>query len=157
MRRPDPSLTSMVQRILSLFMSITLVVQGIPAIPAHAEEVEVATDEVACQAVVQNDDLVYEAGTLAQTAKTGDDRTYQVAVTYDESACIPQGAELHARVLGEDDKSDEGRQLRQLRLEQVLELGERERILGEQYLELWIEHEGQVIEPASSVDILVET
>ncbi|MBR3327219.1 MAG: hypothetical protein IKG22_07845, partial [Atopobiaceae bacterium] len=46
---------------------------------------------------------------------------------------------------------------RQLRLEQVLELGERERILGEQYLELWIEHEGQVIEPASSVDILVET
>ena len=107
MRRPCPSRASMAQRLLALFMSITLVVQGIPALPARAEEVETAVDEVVCQADAQDDDLVYETGTLAETVKTGDDRTYQVAVTYDESACIPQGAELHARVLGEDDKSDE--------------------------------------------------
>ena len=103
-----------------------------------------------------------ERETLSSTVVTDDGRSYSVTVSYDEGAQVPEGATLHAslfvdgKALGPKDSvlDDEAFAAH---AEQVLATGEDDRLLDTVLLYLWLEVNGRVVEPASEVDVTIET
>ncbi|MDO4537171.1 MAG: prealbumin-like fold domain-containing protein [Coriobacteriales bacterium] len=108
--------------------------------------------EFLSQSATPLDQLVvptYSSGTLRTTHVFANGAYYHVSLEYDESAAIPEGAELQ---LSEPD----ARGLRSS-FEQALKLQEKDRVLEDAYLKLQITADGQAIEPAAPVDIRIET
>lgn len=151
MRRPSIGLT---RRLFAVLMSIALSAQGVPVLPAHAEEVTVTANDATLQVDERDEDSVPVEGTLTSTIAVDGEGAYTVTMSFGKDAGIPEGSELHARLADADKSADEARQSR---LEQALELGPQDCLMGAQRIALWITCDEKEIEPTSCVDVTIET
>ena len=97
---------------------------------------------------------VYASGTLSKTFESDDGDTYVVEVAYGEDACIPEGAELRASLMSNDDAVE--RDLPQ-RVERVLGLGADDRVLDATFVDVSIEADGQQVKPAAALEVTICT
>lgn len=157
--------SSVWRRILALWVSTLLLVSGVPMVPAQAKdpllptsalafaETEGSTENVA--EASQSEVSAFAGGSIAQELVDADGHSYSVIVTYGEEAQIPEGAELH---VGMPEDSDGAlAEERAFRVERVLALGQDDRVLNATYLDVSIEANGQVVQPASAVDVRIRT
>ena len=156
---------------LAIWVCILLCLSGVPTAPAWAEDPEEPMTTPAIEPKEASPDMqgsseegpvepadavtTYMSGTLSRECKTDDGFTYNVTVSFDESACVPEGAELRVElpVAGDDAARDNV----QSRVERALALQNDDRILTTDYLVVSIEAGGHVVSPASAVNVEVQT
>ena len=156
---------------LAIWVCILLCLSGVPTAPAWAEDPEEPMTTSAIEAKGASTDIqgtsekgpaepadavsTYMSGTLSRECKTNDGFTYNVTVTFDKSACVPEGAELRVElpVAGDDAVRDNV----ESRVERALALENDDRILTTDYLAVSIEAGGHVVSPASAVNVEVQT
>lgn len=97
----------------------------------------------------------YASGTLSETVEVDSEHSLTVTVVYDQTACIPEGAELH--VLTPRLANDADDENRDSHLRKALGLGEDERILKTLHAYVGIESDGVAVDPASDVEVTIET
>ena len=156
---------------LSIWMCILLSLIGVPMAPARAVDPAKPTTMPAIEAKkastgTQNtsgkepaepaDDVkTYMSGALSRECKTDDGLTYSVTVSFDESACVPEGAELRVELPVADDATT--RDNVESRVKRALALKNDDRILTTDYIVVSIEAGGHVVNPASAVNVEVRT
>lgn len=156
---------------LAIWVCILLCLSGMPTAPAWAEDPEEPMTTSAIEAKGASTDIqgtsekgpaepadavsTYMSGALSRECKTDDGLTYNVTVSFDESACVPEGAELRVElpVAGDDAVRDNV----ESRVERALALENDDRILTTDYLAVSIEAGGHVVSPASAVNVEVQT
>ena len=156
---------------LAIWVCMLLCLSGVPTAPAWAEDPEEPMTTSAIEAKGASTDIqgtsekgpaepadaasTYMSGTLSRECKTDDGFTYNVTVTFDKSACVPEGAELRVElpVAGDDATRDSV----ESRVKRALALENDDRILTTDYLAVSIEAGGHVVNPASAVNVEVQT
>ena len=156
---------------LAIWVCILLSLIGVPTAPAWAVDPAKPTTMPANEAKgaptgtqdtsgkepaePADDVATYTSGTLSRECKTDDGLTYNVTVSFDESACVPEGAELRVElpVAGDDAARDNV----ESRVKRALALENDDRILATDYLAVSIEAGGHVVNPASAVNVEVQT
>ena len=162
---------NMWHKALAIWVCILLCVSGVPTVPAWAEDSAVPTTAPATEVGGPSTDTqstpeqgpaepaaavaTYMSGTLSQEYKADDGATYTVTVAFDESACVPEGAELRVELPVADDAATADSV--KSRVERALALGNDDRILTIDYLAVSIVAGGRVVSPASAVNVEVQT
>ena len=156
---------------LAIWVCILLSLIGVPTAPAwavdpakpttmpaiEAKEAPTGTQDTSGKGPAEpaDDVTTYMSGTLSRECKTDDGLTYNITVSFDESACIPEGAELRVELPGAGD--DAARDNVEPRVERALALENDDRILTTDYLAVSIEAGGHVVSPAAAVNVEVQT
>lgn len=99
----------------------------------------------------------YVGGMLRGQAVTADGTWYEVDVAYDENARVPAGAELRVHVLDLGAGATLASEALAERVGQILELGRGDSLLDAAYLDIAIERDGLLVEPAGDVDVSIRT
>lgn len=159
---------SMWYQALAVWLSALLVLGLASTVLAQAQETDVPTEvsyDVDRQDASGEVDEVLNGRQhlLAQTLRIDDCHSYTVAVAYNDDAQIPKGSSLCVLQPTfkdnevEQDIDDETAQDYAKQTEKALKLGENDRIVALEYLAVTIEADGQPIQPASDVDVTIET
>ena len=156
---------------LAIWVCILLCLSGVPTAPAWAVDPEEPMTTSVIETKGASTDIqgaskkgpaepsdavaTYMSGTLSRECKTDDGLTYNVTVSFDESACVPEGAEIRVElpVAGDDAAWDSV----ESRVKRALALENDDRILTTDYLAVSIEADGHVVSPASAVNVEVQT
>lgn len=155
---------NMFHSILSVLLSLLLVMQGMCLPFAHAEEAGLpsfvlteirgaSTQKTGGDSVPDAEgDAEREVGLLKRDFVLCEDKMCSITVAYDEKANIPADAELHVREV-------DGSKLEGLRatFRRVASVRDEDYVFQEAYLDISIVSFGLMVEPASAVEVTVQT
>ena len=160
MRRMWESLRGAFCKVLCILLSVLLVIQGSQILYAYAEErasVESGLEKSQVASVDDADKCDYDSSDakkhqLACMFQFRDGSECQVSVAYDDDALIPDGAELRVAEASEEDIASHRSAFREIAL-----VGEDDYVFYERYVNIQFVAEGRTVEPASPVELSMQT